>query len=123
VKSVDLLDIKLVDEIGCEVRVPHLAGLFQSTRILGKTPLATVTVCVDPRARQTEVRALLLERARRFGPSAAVLLEQLDGRGAVYRITAPAPPVSASEDLACAVADALNEAGVRLAGGGETTRS
>jgi small-conductance mechanosensitive channel len=116
VKSVDLLDVKLVDEIGCEVRVPHLAQLFQPTRVLGRVPLSTLTVTVDPRHKQSEVRALLLERARRFGPSSSVLLEQLDGRGAVYRITAPTSLVP-GEDLACAIADALTESGVRLAGG------
>jgi small-conductance mechanosensitive channel len=116
VKSVDLFDIKLIDEAGCELRVPHLVGLFHSTRILGRTPLAMVSVCVDPAARQADVRALLLERARRFGPSASVRLERLDGRGALYHITAPAP-AAPGEDLACAVADALSERGIRLSGG------
>jgi small-conductance mechanosensitive channel len=118
VKSVDLLEVRLVDDLGCEIRVPHLLGLFQSTRILGRAPLATVAVCVDPRARQGDVRTLLLERARRFGASATVVLERLDGRGAHYRVTAP---VSANEgdDLATAIADALTERGVRLAGGSD----
>jgi hypothetical protein len=120
VKSVDLLDIKLIDDSGCEVRVPHLTCLFHTTRILGRTPLAAVTVCVDPRARHTEVRALLLERARRFGPTASVTLEQLDARGAVYRITAPA--MASGDDLACVVAEALAEKGIRLAGGAEPPR-
>jgi small-conductance mechanosensitive channel len=120
VKSVDLLDIKLLDESGCEVRVPHLTCLFHTTRVLGRAPLATVTVSVDPRARQSDVRALLLERARRFGPTASVQLEQLDARGALYRVTAPAG--ADGEDLACAVADALTEKGIRLAGGGEPPR-
>jgi small-conductance mechanosensitive channel len=111
VRSVDLLDVKLVDELGCEVRVPHLAGLFQTTRVLGRVPLATLSVSVDPGARQSEVRAILLARARRLSPAASVVLEQLDGRGAHYRITAPA---SASDDLACAIADALAEHGVGL---------
>jgi small-conductance mechanosensitive channel len=116
VRTVDLLDVKLVDEAGCEVRVPHLLGLFQSTRVLGKAPLGTVTVCIDPRARQSEVRALLLERARRFGGAATVTLEQLDARAARYRITAPVD-AAAGEDLACAIADTLSERGVKLAGG------
>jgi hypothetical protein len=113
VRAVDLLDIKLVDDEGCEVRVPHVLALFQPTRVFGRTPLATVTVCVDPRARQAEVRTFLLERARAFGPSASVTLEQLDARGAFYRITAPASP---TEDLACAIADTLRERGVQLGG-------
>ena len=115
VRSLDLLDIKLVDEIGCEVRVPHLAGLFQTTRILGPAPLASFIVCIDPRARQSEVRALLLERARRFNASATVVLDRLDARGARYRITAPVSELG--EDFACALADTLTEHGVRLADG------
>ena len=119
VRSVDLLDVKLVDETGCELRVPHLTGLLHATRIIGRTPLSSVTVCVDPRARQSDVRALLLERARRFGTTATVMMESLDSRGAHYRITAPLPPTTAAgaEDLACAMADALSEKGIRLGGG------
>jgi small-conductance mechanosensitive channel len=113
VKSVDLLEVKLEDELGCELRVPHLLSLFQPTRILGRTPVATVNVCVDASSRQGEVRAALLERARRFGPTAAVALERLDARGAHYRITAPVSP-SGGDDLAVAVADVLRERGVRL---------
>jgi hypothetical protein len=116
VRSVDLLEIKLIDEMGCELRVPHLLSLFHPTRILGPAPLATVTVCVDPLARQSEVRALLVERARRFSLAAVVVLEQLDARGALYRITAPVS-ASASEDFASALADALRDGKVRLAGG------
>jgi small-conductance mechanosensitive channel len=116
IRSVDLLDLKLVDELGCEVRVPHLYALFQSTRVLGRAPLEDFTISVDPGARQAEVRALLLARARRLSPAATVRLERLDGRGAHYRIVAPAAP---AEDLACALADALTEQGIRLGGPGE----
>jgi hypothetical protein len=112
IRSVDLLDVKLVDELGCEVRVPHLCGLFQPTRVLGSAPLDSFTVSVDPAARQTEVREILLAGARRLGPTVTVRLERLDGRGAHYRITAP----GAAGDLASAVADTLAEHGVRLGG-------
>ena len=91
----------------------QLALLFRTTRVLGPTPLATATLVVDPGARHTQVRALLLERARRFGAGARVTLERLDGEGAVYRITVPALAVQADE-LACALAEALVEGGVGL---------
>jgi small-conductance mechanosensitive channel len=113
IRSIDLLDVKLVDEQGCEVRVPHLWGLFQPGRVVGPAPLESFTISVDPTARQAEVREILLGRARRIGPRVTVRLERLDGRGAHYRITAPANGV---EDLACAIADALKEHGVRLGG-------
>ena len=116
VKSVDLLDMKLVDEIGCEVRVPHLTCLFHTTRILGRTPLATVTVCVDParppvrRARPAAGAGAPLRPLRQRAAGAA--------RRAAARSTASPPRRPANgEDLACAVAEALNEKGVRLAGG------
>ena len=66
------------------------------------------------------MRALLLERARRFGPTASVRWNSWTPAGRFYRITAPAG--ANGEDLACAVAEALNEKGVRLAGGAEPPR-
>jgi small-conductance mechanosensitive channel len=105
---VSLLEVRLEDDLGCAVRVPHLASLISPTRVLGHAPIAIVDIVADPNAAQGHVRAVLLGEARRFGTNVKVDLLRLDAEGAHYRIVARATPDPHSDDdLATAIASAL----------------
>jgi len=115
VLSISLLEVRLEDADGCEVRVPHLMSLLYPTRTLGPSPAATVDIVVDPRAQQAEVRQLLYDVARRFGSFCRVDLVRLDAGGAHYRVVARGRGLLATQgDLATAVADALAREGIDL---------
>ncbi|MET0591271.1 MAG: mechanosensitive ion channel domain-containing protein [Polyangiaceae bacterium] len=115
VTYVSLLEVRLEDDLGCTIRVPHLTSLLAPTRVLGHAPIAIVDVVTDPTAPQSHVRAVLLAEARRFGTNVKVDLVRLDAEGAHYRIAARAAPAShADDDLATALASALAREQVAL---------
>jgi small-conductance mechanosensitive channel len=101
VRKVTLLEVELEDPLGCELRVPHLMTLVRPTRIVGKAPLVTVDVAVDPRAPQGSVHETLLAAAKSTSGRAKVELVSIDEGAARWRVTC--------ED-ATAVAGALSEA-------------
>ena len=117
VVALTLLEVRLEDDLGCQVRVPHLTSLFSPTRVLGPLPLVVIEVVADPLALQSHVRSVLLEEARRFGTNVKVDLVRLDGEGAHYRIAARAPASQGDDDLATAVASALVREDVALGRG------
>src|SRR5262249_51374155 len=47
VRAITLLEVRLEDERGHEVRVPHLVGLVRPTRVLGPLPLVEVEIALD----------------------------------------------------------------------------
>ena len=55
VRDVTLLEFVLEDDVGCEVRVPQLLGLWHPTRILGSAATATIQIAVDPHERPAKV--------------------------------------------------------------------
>jgi small-conductance mechanosensitive channel len=114
VLAVNLLEVRLEDGEGCEIRVPHLMSLLHPTRIVGGSPAARLEVTVDPGAPQAQVRALLLDVARRFGSPCQVDLLRLDADGAHYRVVARRSSLAPEADLATAVADALEQDGIGL---------
>jgi hypothetical protein len=101
VRKVTLLEVELEDPLGCELRVPHLMTLVRPTRIVGKAPLVTVDVAVNPRASQRSVHEALLAAAKSTSGRAKVELLSIDEGAARWRVTC--------EDAA-AVAGALSEA-------------
>ncbi len=111
VRGVTLLELRLEDPWGCEVRVPHLLGLWHSTRLLGRSRMVTVDVAVDAAASQTKVRELLLASAGTVSSRARVELLSLDIDGARYRVSCPE---NAGADLAVTIANGLREGGVAL---------
>lgn len=114
VVAVSLLEVRLEDDLGCQVRVPHLTSLLAPTRVLGPLPLAVIDVVADPNAPQGHVRSILLAEARRFGTHVKVELMRLDAEGAHYRVSARAPASQADDDLATALAAALAREEVAL---------
>ena len=114
VVAVTLLEVRLEDDLGCQVRVPHLTSLFSPTRVLGSSPLVVIDIVADPLALQSHVRSVLLEEARRFGANVKVELSRLDADGAHYRIFAHAPASHTDDDLGTALAAALVREDVAL---------
>jgi small-conductance mechanosensitive channel len=88
-----LLEVSLEDPSGCEVRVPHLLGLFRPTRVIGRDPVETLDLLVDAREDQARVRAVLLAAARGACRAVTVEMLALDGEGARYRISGHVPLV------------------------------
>ena len=112
VREVTLLETRLEDGQGCEIRVPHLSSLVLSARVVGRVPVAELHVSVEATQPQGRVREVLLAAARERDPRAQVRLVRLDRHGALYRVAALAVPDG--PDLAVAVAEALAREGIAL---------
>jgi Mechanosensitive ion channel len=117
VVTVTLLEVRLEDDLGCAISVPHLTSLVSPTRVLGISPLVTVDVIADPRVAQSHVRSVLLAAARRFDSGVKVDLLRLDSGGAHYRIAARTRVSQGDDDLATALAAALAAEEVALGNG------
>jgi hypothetical protein len=115
VRSLSLLDVRLEDEEGGDVRVPHLLSLIHPTRVLGRLAPAIVEVSTRGKARQAVVREALLSVARDIGASATVDLCGLEPDGARFRITVQSDNRSARSDLLLAVAEALEGIDIEIA--------
>ncbi|MGZ3451063.1 MAG: mechanosensitive ion channel domain-containing protein [Polyangiales bacterium] len=87
IRSITLLEVAIEDDSGCEVRVPHLLGLWHPTRVMGASPVVTVELVVDSKASQTRVRDVLGEAAQKVGNAVKVDLVSIDADGALYRVT------------------------------------
>lgn len=111
VRGVTLLELRLEDACGCEVRVPHLLGLWYPTRIVGRAPMISIAITIDPRSPLAKVRAALLTGCGKMSTRAKIELVSLDADGARYRVSCPDDPAA---DLAAAIADALAADGIAL---------
>jgi small-conductance mechanosensitive channel len=111
VRGVSLLELRLEDAAGCEVRVPHLLALWHPTSVIGTHALAQIEVVTDGAADSVRVEQVLLAAARTLSGRAKVELVSLDADGAIWRVSCPTEP---SKSLAGAVAPALAEAGIAL---------
>jgi len=114
IETITLLELRLRDAHGCEVRVPHLLCLFYPLRVPGKSRPVTATVTVAPRTSQPAVRQILLEVASTVGTEPELELFALDQDGASYRVTVRSELLDAQHRLYCAIGDALVERGVPL---------
>ena len=115
VRGVTLLEIRLEDAFGCEVRVPHLVGLWHSTRVVGRAPIVAVEIVVDPKAPQTKAYDALLAAAHGISSRAKVELVSIDASGARYRVSCP--DVASGKNVAVVVADALLAVDIALGRG------
>ncbi len=111
VRGVTLLEIELEDSAGCEIRVPHLLGLWHPTRVLGRALVASIDVAIDPRADHAKVHEAVLAAAKTISPRAKVDIVSLDSDAAHYLVTAPEV---AGKNLAIAVAEALKGDAISL---------
>lgn len=108
-----LLDVRLEDVSGCEVRVPHLVALLHPIRVHGFAPLATIDVVTAHGADTKAAEAALLSAARELSPRGRVELLSLDDGGARWRVTS-ASRGPTDTTLGRAIAEALASAGIGL---------
>ena len=114
VVAVGLIDVRLRDRDGCEVRVPHLLSLVHPTRVLGVRPRITVDVVVAPGAAPAYVRQVLLDAVATLGESPSVDLTQIDADAASYRVTLSVVPELGPGQVRLSLVEALSEAGIAL---------
>jgi small-conductance mechanosensitive channel len=114
VLAVGLVDVRLRDRDGCEVRVPHLLALVHPTRILGVRPRVGIDLAVGPEAAPAHVRQVLVDAAAALGESATVELASIDADASVYRVTLSIVPELGTGQIRIALAEALSEAGIAL---------
>jgi hypothetical protein len=114
VRDVTLLELVLEDEVGCEVRVPQLLGLWYPTRVLGSAAMATIHVAVDPHERPADVEAALSGAAMATCERARVELVSLDSDGARWRVCGVPKRGEGAASLADAVVRAIAERGIGL---------
>jgi hypothetical protein len=114
IETITLLELRLRDAHGSELRVPHLLCLFYPLRVPGKSRPVTATITVTPKTPQGPVRELLLEIAASVGTEPELEFVGLDQGGASYRVTVRSETFDARHRLYCAIADALAERSIPL---------
>jgi small-conductance mechanosensitive channel len=114
VQAIGLVDVRLRDRDGCEVRVPHLLALVHPTRVLGVRPSVAIDLAVGAEAAPAHVRQVLIDAAAALGEAATVELASIDADAAVYRVTVSVVPEIGTGQLRVALAEALSEAGIAL---------
>jgi len=118
VREVTLLELVLEDEAGCTVRIPQLIGLWHPTRVLGRAPLASLEITVDPAERPAKVEAALVGAAASTCDRARVVLVSLDVGGALWRVSGIPRHGKGAAALADAVVQAVAEHKMGLGRGG-----
>jgi small-conductance mechanosensitive channel len=115
VLAVGLVEVRLRDRDGCDVRVPHLLSLFHPTRSLGTRPRIGVALRAACGALSVrDVRRLLLEAAGTLGDAPSVELTDAGAESACYRVTLSVGPEKTPGDVRLALVEALASAGVLL---------
>lgn len=122
VRSVGLLDVRLVEADGTEVRIPHFASLVQPTRLIGDRPRASIDLSVFVRASIREVRTVLIDATAALGDRATVDLIHVDGDAAHFKIGVTPARDTTESDVRMALIEALSDAGHHLAKGGSGAR-
>ncbi|CAN5210868.1 hypothetical protein BH09MYX1_BH09MYX1_12510 [soil metagenome] len=112
VAAMTLLELRIHDGEGAEMRVPYLLTLVKPIRVLGPYRLATFEIIVNPNADQARVREVLLTAAKGKHGSPRVRLVDIDADGARYEIVAKRG--LDDEDPTILILNALSEAGITL---------
>ncbi len=120
VRDITLLELVLEDDVGCEVRIPQLLGLWHPTRVLGSAPLASIEITVDPHERPARVEEALVGAAVATCDRARVDLLSLDADGARWRVSGIPRHGKGAATLADAVAQAIAEKKMELGRGGRS---
>ncbi|HUM11235.1 MAG TPA: mechanosensitive ion channel domain-containing protein [Myxococcaceae bacterium] len=108
VREVTLLEVRLEDAEGAELRIPHLVAFLHPSRGLGGVPRRALEVCVRAAEDQARVESVLLEAAGSHASGARAELLSLDAGGARWRVSGIHP------DLGQRVATALRDASIVL---------
>jgi small-conductance mechanosensitive channel len=115
VLDIGLLELRLIDEDGCEVRVPYLLSLVHPTKIVGHAPRISIEFAVTLSAGHDELRARLLEGAALIGEAPTAMVVGMDDDALRWRVSVSASDPDARTRLFAAVLDALARAKVKLA--------
>ena len=108
--DVNLLELRLEDDAGCELRVPHLLALVRPLRIGGAKAQSRVDVVVADSVDAQRAETVLRAAVRELGTRGTVELYLIDREGAHFRVNAAAP--AAEESVGVALARALTRAGI-----------
>jgi small-conductance mechanosensitive channel len=114
ITALDLIETRLRDDEGREVRVPHLLSLVSPTRIARDRGLLRAEICVSASHDQAAVRLALREAAAALGSQVEVELRAIDAGGALYAVRCRAARGSEKVVLLESLVDALVRAGVTL---------
>jgi small-conductance mechanosensitive channel len=115
VRAITLLEVRLENERGHEVRVPHLLGLIHPTHVIGPERLVSIVVTLAASTvGEADVRDLLLEAAGTVGRRPDVDLLSFDADGAQYCLSVYSSAPDAKARLTAVVGEALSLGGVPL---------
>jgi small-conductance mechanosensitive channel len=112
VLEVGLLDVRLRDADGGEIRVPHFRALFEPSRVQVDDKHLHVELCVSAQAALAEVKELLEKTALGLGHSVLVELREVDADGARYKISVVPGHALTASDLRLGLALALAREGI-----------
>jgi small-conductance mechanosensitive channel len=112
VLAVGLLDVRLRDAAGGEIRVPHVRALFEPSRVQLDDRYLHVEMCVSAQASLLEVKDLLERTALEFGHSVLVELREVDADGARYEVSVVPSRALTASDLRLGLSLALARDGV-----------
>lgn len=117
VRQLNLLEVRLEDHDGCDVRIPHLLTLVHPTRVVGRSALIAIEIAVAPDTNVARVRELIVRTAGGIGNRAKAALVAYDADGAHFRGTMFSDLKDARSHWLSAVAEALTEASIPVGGG------
>lgn len=124
VREVTLLETRLMDDYGSELRVPHLLALVSPMRVLGRKPRIRVELWIEPKLPPSELVQFLTSAATAVHDSAQgtprVELLDMHPSGGHYRITIAAQNEKTESDLRIVLVSALAEQQIALAPLGAT---
>ena len=114
VREVTLLEVRLEDEDGCALRVPHLLSLVHPTRVVGRKAIVAVEVSVAAGSDLARAREVLLVTGAAAGSRARASLVGIDADGAHFRASVSSDAADARTRWLAAIADGLAAAGIAL---------
>ncbi len=112
VASMTLLELRIHDGEGAEMRVPYLLTLVRPIRVLGPYRLSNFEIIVNPQADQARVREILVTAGKGKHGAPRVRLVDIDADGARYEIVAKRG--LDDEDPTILIVKALEDAGISL---------
>ncbi len=114
VREVTLLEVRLVDDDGAELRIPHLLSLVTPMRVHGRKPRAIVELWLAAGTVPAEAIETLTIAASRVGEQLRVQLLDAYAGGALYRIALTPLADRSESDVRIALLAALTEKGIAL---------
>lgn len=123
VRSVGLVDVRLVEADGTEVRIPHFLSLVRPTRLIGDRPRASIDLSVLVRTSVRELSTVLVDATAALGERPTVDLVHVDGDAAHFKIGVTPARDTTESDVRMALVEALCTAGYHLGKGGSGARS